>query len=193
MKIPLLKNTAFSFFFSIFVMIGCGRVDTSDVLGTGTPGTSEEPKGYTPFSSSGTMQMVYSFVYTDPKCLCSDGSSGSSAGGGLQMSVGVREGFLEIVQTASSGISSQQKSSTVGTQVISSTPISGPVTRSGMFTASGSTLFIDAKVGYIRVSYKIEGQFNGSNWSGRYESYAFFETAGGNCQYLSTFTGSRMN
>jgi hypothetical protein len=97
-----------------------------------------------------------------------------------------------MMQTASSGSTSSQKASTVGTKVVSASTISGPVSRSGSFTATGSALFIDAVVGYIRASYRISGQFSGSSWSGQYETTALFEDAGGSCRYLSNFSGSKM-
>jgi hypothetical protein len=176
------------------VTTACGNALTSGILTSDNNTGSDSGSGSQDWTQAGSAATVrsgnYSFVYTDPTFRCTDGASGVGQGGAMQMAVDVSGGYLTMRQNAVSASSSQQKASTTGTRVISSSDPTGPVSATGAFVATSSTLFDDAKYGYIRTTYKIDGRFSGNSWSGKYEFQAFFEDMDVSCTYSSTFTGS---
>jgi hypothetical protein len=172
----------------------CGSALTSGILTSDDNTGSDSGSSSQDWSQTGSTPTIrngnYSFVYTNPTFRCTDGASGVGQGGAMQMAVDVSGGYLTMRQNAVSASSSQQKVSTTGMRVISSTDTSGPVSATGAFVATSTALFDDAKYGYIRTNYKIDGRFSGNSWSGKYDSQAFFEEEGVSCTYSSTFTGS---
>jgi hypothetical protein len=172
------------------VTTACGNALTSGILTSDNNTGSDSGSGSQDWTQAGSAATVrsgnYSFVYTDPTFRCTDGASGVGQGGAMQMAVDVSGGYLTMRQNAVSASSSQQKVSTTGMRVISSTDTSGPVSATGAFVATSTALFD----GYIRTNYKIDGRFSGNSWSGKYDSQAFFEEEGVSCTYSSTFTGS---
>ncbi|NBX18834.1 MAG: hypothetical protein EBR09_15890 [Proteobacteria bacterium] len=133
---------------------------------------------------------TYSFVFTDFNYTCSDGTTGTSLGGAMQMIVEVSGGYLSFQQSAVSSRSSVERAATIGPRVVSSTSPSGPIDRAGAFTTTSVSVFDDPKYGILNVTYKVSGQFKGTQWSGKYETLMNAPDMGLICNYKSYFSGS---
>ena len=182
-------------FFLSLGATSCGSSLPSGILTSdNSSGSDSDNSGSQDWNQSGSAANVregtYSFVFTNLTFRCSDGSTGNSQGGAMQMLVNVRNGFLTMQQTAASSGSSQQKTESSGTRVVSATAITGPVSSNGTFVATSSAVFDDVEYGYMRVTYKLDGKFIGSSWSGKYDYQVFFEKLGESCNYSSSFSGA---
>ncbi|MEY4064884.1 MAG: hypothetical protein RIR26_1092 [Pseudomonadota bacterium] len=174
----------------LMIVSACGQSSDAGTLGTGsTSGSGTNPFSSATNSSFKVKEGTYSYSFSQMNYKCSDGSIGISQGVALQMAVTVSGSMLYFVQTAASGTASQEKATAVGTRVISSTTPSGPVDSKGEFFATSTALLDDPSLGYMRVSYKWEGKFTDSGWSGEHTSSVYFEDMLVTCTYTATFRG----
>lgn len=154
------------------------------------PSASQESTTKTATSGSGGLpaSAVLSFNVSPMDWECSDYTFGTTPEQRLEMQVSINEGWMQAAQTARQLASGEQQRG-MGTQIIESTPLSGPIEPDGEFSLTGTTVMMDISFGMMRARYNLNGEMTAAGWSGDYEYSVYIEDYFTTCIYSGRFSG----
>jgi len=133
---------------------------------------------------------VLSFLPDDFVFECTDGSRGTTESVPMQMEYEIDGGFITVQQSSSQRTSTVQGMNPTS-EVISSSVWSGPISKSGEFDITGTSVILDYKWGTLRTSYRIQGEFTDDGWEGEYTMTTSFDELFVTCYYDADFEGER--
>lgn len=137
------------------------------------------------------MTGVLSFLPDDFVFECTDYSRGVSESVPMQLEYEIEDGFITVQQSSSQRTSTVQGMNPTS-EVISSSVWSGPISKSGEFDITGTSVILDYKWGTMRTSYRITGEFTDDGWQGEYTMTVSADELFVTCYYDADFDGERV-